>query len=140
MDADPMFWNAGAGDFRLRPGSPCIDAGTDHQLLGGRDLRGRRRTQFGGTALVPDIGAHEFSIVTLQLGDAPSDAKLTWSSVAEATFDVYWSYDLATWYPAALGVASAGDTTTSWVDDGTGGTLFSPWLVRQRFYRLVELP
>lgn len=139
IDADPMFWNPAEADFRLGPGSPCIDAGTGHDLLGATDLRGRRRTQFGGTALLPDIGAHEFSIIMLQPCDAPSETKLTWSSVAQATYHVYWSYDLDSWYPAALGVPSAGNTTTSWVDDGTGGTLFPPWLVRQRFYRVVEL-
>jgi hypothetical protein len=25
IDADPQFWNAGGGDFRLMPSSPCID-------------------------------------------------------------------------------------------------------------------
>jgi hypothetical protein len=27
FDADPLFWNAGGGDFHLLPSSPCIDAG-----------------------------------------------------------------------------------------------------------------
>lgn len=27
FDADPLFWNASVGDWQLRPGSPCIDAG-----------------------------------------------------------------------------------------------------------------
>ena len=27
VDKDPMFWDPAMGDFELRPGSPCIDAG-----------------------------------------------------------------------------------------------------------------
>jgi hypothetical protein len=32
IDLDPLFWNAGAGDFHLQPLSPCIDAGDPAQF------------------------------------------------------------------------------------------------------------
>jgi hypothetical protein len=53
--ADPLFADAPGGDFRLRAGSPCIDAGTNAYAAGGSDIDGNARIQ-GGTV---DMGAHE---------------------------------------------------------------------------------
>jgi hypothetical protein len=55
LNADPRFVNPGAGDFRIQPGSPAIDAGMDSGIRS--DFMGITRPQ--GPRY--DIGAHEFS-------------------------------------------------------------------------------
>jgi parallel beta-helix repeat protein len=57
ISADPLFADAGAGDFRLSTGSPCIDAGRVVSILDGLDdITGAPRIQ-GATV---DMGAYEF--------------------------------------------------------------------------------
>ncbi len=53
---DPRFVNAAAGDYRLRPDSPCIDAGAAGGAVGATDLSGGMRVRGAGV----DIGCFEF--------------------------------------------------------------------------------
>jgi hypothetical protein len=64
INKDPMFVNAGGGDFHLLEGSPCIDAGSNQAVPVGMetDMDDNRRIRHGdcdGTADV-DMGVYEF--------------------------------------------------------------------------------
>ncbi len=69
INADPTFLDAAGDDYRLRAGSPCIDAGTNAPLPpGGEDLDGNPRfvddpcVADGGAGVAPlaDMGVYEF--------------------------------------------------------------------------------
>ena len=61
IDADPLFFDPMNGDYRLQPGSPCIDAG-DNTLFPTRgnfvDLLGLPR--FVDDPMTPDTGIGDF--------------------------------------------------------------------------------
>ncbi len=128
------------GDFRLSPDSPCIDAGDNTSVASDEfDIGGMHRTMFGGWEFRVDMGAYEFYINELKPGPGPADTTLTWSSLDDKSYSVFYSDDLVRWDLADGSVPSAGRTTTSWMDDGSR-TVLPPWLVRRRFYRVLENP
>lgn len=65
IDVAPMFTDAGNGDYRLLPGSPCIDAGTDPNVY--EDIDGNKRpfdypgVDNNGQLPEFDMGAYELS-------------------------------------------------------------------------------
>jgi hypothetical protein len=84
---EPAFVNSTAGDFHLRYGSPCIDAGTDLSAILTNDLDGRPRPLDGnGDGIAAfDIGAYEFvppACYVWPESPNPSPPFSTWATAA----------------------------------------------------------
>jgi hypothetical protein len=140
IDADPLFQNPDEGNYRLTPRSPCIDAGTDaaYPLRTAYDLDGKSRVAYGGIERYKvDMGAYEYYINDLEPGPGLEQTTLTWSSLADKTYSIFYTDDLLTWHLADDNVPSFGNETTFWTDDGSL-TGVPPCLARRRFYRVLE--
>jgi len=123
ITSDPVFENAGAGNFELRSSSPCIDTGNNAYVTTTNDLIGNPRI-FNGTV---DMGAYELQQVPLAL------VTYVW----QASPDPREPYD--TWDTAAHDIQSAVDYTapsgTVWVTNGvydTGGRVADGYTLTNR--------
>ena len=65
---DPLFMDVAANNVRLRPGSPCIDAGNNAFSHGNKDLDGLTRIR--GTNV--DLGAYEGARVIVSVAALPA--------------------------------------------------------------------
>jgi len=141
IDLDPLFRDPDNGDFHLRPESPCIDYFEWDGPLYDFDLDGNPRRLYGGRVphLERDLGAYEYRINQLAPGPSPDETSLTWSSLYDRTYSIFYTDDLLSWHLAVENFPSAGSMTTSWTDDGSL-TGVPPSLVPRRFYRILENP
>ena len=119
--ADPEFADAAAGDFRLRAGSPCIDAGTSVAVRDGElDLAGTARVQ--GDA--PDVGAFEGSGVAVALRLA-SDSEAWFSALAQTgtaavVSDAGWTASSTAAWLAPVAASGSGDGLVAFALAGNG--------------------
>jgi hypothetical protein len=140
IEAEPQFVDPWALNFRLRPGSACIDAGDNASpYLPDTDIDGMPRVAYGGRSPTVDMGAYEYYINEVEPGPGADESALTWSSLGDKTYSIFYTRDLLTWHLADDRVPSAGNMTTSWIDDGTL-TGIPPSLAPRRFYRILENP
>jgi hypothetical protein len=119
--SDPLFVNAPAGDYHLRPDSPCIDSGLNEDwMCDPVDLDGNPRIWRGKTLLMVDMGAYEFGSWPFKVvgvaGATTGEAQLTWISRPGDNYVVWSCADLLApeWLDEAT-VPSGGETT-AWSD------------------------
>jgi hypothetical protein len=131
----PLFVNYAAGDFRLRPDSPCIDAGTNLAGLLTNDILGLPRPMDGnGDGIAPfDIGAYEFNpyrfAPTLHL--SASGFQFTVCGEPGRSVRIERSRDLVNWeYAGEVPIPACGQT------------LIDPVATSESklFYRAIRVP
>ena len=138
ITSDPLF--TGGGSFRLRSGSPCIDAGTTN-IAGNAapaiDIDGNLRKRLGAGHSEADIGAYEYiaggSIAIQTPGGAagetliaslPTTVQWTWESGVSSNLTLEYTYDFLTGSPTWHEIATN-------VFRGTNGTGSYAWTVQQ---------
>jgi len=132
INADPSLAGPNSGDYRLSPGSPCIDTG-DSSLLAspGLDMDGRLRVALGGSSLSVDMGAYEYNsaaFVITEVSFLPDgNLRLTWNSQPATSYMVWWCNDLvtATWTRATKSPIPSDGAATSFAFTPSGNRVMS---------------
>jgi hypothetical protein len=130
ISADPLFADAGAGNYRLTPASPCVDAGLDLWGLAAlTDLEGKPRVADGNGDGLPvvDMGAYEHrpppaTAVTLTPSVASPQPVGTSVTFTAAGLPQGGSYEYRFWLKegTAWNVVRNYATTATWTWNTTG--------------------
>jgi hypothetical protein len=126
--ADNDAWTLEDNNYRLLPGSPCIDSADGSALdPPGLDLDGNLRIAFGGKSLAVDMGAYEYNSLPPAVREitrnGPGQFELVWNSQPNGAYTVWSCLGLpcGLWNEEAT-IPSGGETTT-WTDPGAASTL-----------------
>ncbi len=126
-DNDPGTYSD--NDYRLKPSSPCIDAGDNRAWMATAvDLDGNPRILNGRYSDTVDMGAYEYVLFNFRLVkvERASDGKirLTWTSRPDTTYGIHTSSDLKFWIWTGVVVPASGTGTTTWTDTISGSRRF----------------
>ena len=105
-------------NYRLRPDSPCIDAGKNEEWMWNDvDLDGNPRISHGRSSMTVDMGAYEYRFSVRGIAAVPGGGiELTWLSTPGQNYTIWWQLDLLAgeWVMGET-IPSQGDVT-SWTD------------------------
>jgi hypothetical protein len=126
-DNDPGTYND--NDYRLKPNSPCIDAGQNRAwMVTAVDLDGNPRILNGRYSDTVDMGAYEYVLFDFRLQKVEQigggKIRLTWTSRPDTSYGIDTSSDLRVWTWSGVVVPASGAGTTTWTDTITGSRRF----------------
>jgi hypothetical protein len=111
ITTDPMFVSAAGNDYRLQPGSPCLNIGTNLAWMAGAlDLAGQSRVSGGAV----DLGAYEYVATANQptlsalTRVSPSQCQFLVNSVAGQRYTLQYSATLTNWVSLLITNAAGG--------------------------------
>ena len=133
ISGDPLFVDAANGNFRLRPTSPCRDAGNNAYVQSVTDLAGNPRISNGTV----DMGAYESRAATVTFDAQGGDAVIPTSKTVtegepygELPKPTYNENIFAGWWTERGGIGTR-VTSASLVTTNVDHTLYASWILGQ---------
>ena len=109
---DPRFVNAAAGDYRLAPGSPCINGGTNETwMASATDMAGNPRI-LGGTM---DMGAYEYATPAITITNTVTTVPATQTTIVIGGTNNAYVTGMMVYTNAATGASGSFPAQTPWL-------------------------